>query len=99
MITVLLPAALRSLADERVQIELKDSGSTVKGTLGAVFNRYPWLRDRILNEEGEVRHHVNIFVGEESIRFREGLQTPVADGETVSIIPAVSGGSVDSNRG
>ena len=50
------------------------------------------MLDRILTEQGDVREHVNVFVGEESIRFASGLATPVADGDTIMIVAAVSGG-------
>ena len=52
----------------------------------------PALTDRVLTEQGELRRHVNVFVGEESIRFLDGLATRVDDGATIMIVPAVSGG-------
>jgi molybdopterin converting factor small subunit len=52
----------------------------------------PALTDRVLTEQGELRRHVNVFLGEESIRFIDGLATTVADGATITIVPAVSGG-------
>jgi sulfur-carrier protein len=48
--------------------------------------------DRVMTEQGTVREHVNIFVGEESIRFATGLKTPLSDGDTIMIVAAVSGG-------
>ena len=53
---------------------------------------YPGVRDRVVTEQGQVRPHVNLFVGAESIRFTGGLATPLADGAVMSIVPAVSGG-------
>jgi sulfur-carrier protein len=50
------------------------------------------VTDRVLTEQGELRRHVNVFVGEESIRFLNGLSTVVEDGDTIMIVPAVSGG-------
>lgn len=50
------------------------------------------MLDRVLTEQGEVRPHVNVFVGEESIRYTGGLATPLTDGAEIAIVPAVSGG-------
>ncbi len=50
------------------------------------------VRDRVVTEQGQVRPHVNVFVGDESIRFTGGLSTPLSDGAEISIVPAVSGG-------
>jgi molybdopterin converting factor small subunit len=53
---------------------------------------YPGIRDRVATEQGLVREHINIFVGEENIRYTGGLATPVPSGAEISIVPAVSGG-------
>jgi molybdopterin converting factor small subunit len=53
---------------------------------------HPGVRDRVVNEQGAVRQHVNVFVGDESIRYTGGLDTPLAEGSEISIVPAVSGG-------
>ena len=54
--------------------------------------RWPALVDRVLTEQGELRRHVNIFVGDESIAFLDGLSTAIDEGTTITIVPAVSGG-------
>ena len=66
--------------------------ATVAAVLEALWRAYPGVRDRVLTEQGEVRPHVNVFVGPESIRFTGGLATSVPDGAEISILPAVSGG-------
>ena len=66
--------------------------ATVAEALTAVAAQWPAVTDRVLTERGELRRHVNVFVGEESIRFLNGLDTGVADGATITIVPAVSGG-------
>ncbi|MGQ0507597.1 MAG: ubiquitin-like small modifier protein 1 [Myxococcaceae bacterium] len=91
-VTVELPAYLRSYADGVARVELSMNGATVKEVLDALFTRHPGLRDRVLDEREQVRLHVNIFVGAESIRFTGGLETKVPDGERVTVLPAVSGG-------
>ena len=91
-VTVSLPGALRPVAGGAARVTLDAPGATVGDVLGALFARHPALRDRVVTELGQVRVHVNVFVGAESIRLGQGLATPVADGDVVSILPAVSGG-------
>jgi len=73
-------------------VHVDASCRTVAGALAELATQWPAVTDRVLTEQGELRRHVNVFVGEESIRFLDGLQTSVADGETITIVPAVSGG-------
>jgi molybdopterin converting factor small subunit len=94
--TFVIPSALRPLTDGRDRIPLDDTGATVADALAALFRAYPALRDRLLTEPGEVRPHVNIFVGEVSIRETGGLATKIGERVEISIIPAVSGGRAES---
>ena len=89
-----LAAPLRSFASGRHQLEIELSGATVAAALDALWAVCPGARDRVLTEQGQVRPHVNLFVGGESIRFTGGLATPVFDGAEISILPAVSGGAI-----
>ena len=66
--------------------------ATVGDALARVAAQWPAVTDRVLTEQGELRRHVNVFVGDESIRFLDGLATRVDDGATIMIVPAVSGG-------
>ncbi len=91
-VRVSIPGPLRPLAAGRDNVTVA-AAPTVGDVLGRVFSAHPGLRDRVLTETGEVRPHVNVFVEAESIRFTGGLSTPVADGATIAIIPAVSGGA------
>lgn len=91
-VRVRIPAPLRELTQGRLWIELPMSAGTVEDVLAALGREYPAVRDRVLTETGEMRPHVQIFVGDESIRFTGGLATAVPDGAEISIIPAVSGG-------
>lgn len=91
-ITVELPPALHPYSSGERTVVLEQRCATVTDALAALGARCPGVVDRVLTEQGEVRAHVNIFVGEESIRFIGGLAAPVADGDTICIVPAVSGG-------
>ena len=68
--------------------------ATVAQALDQLWRLHPGLRDRVLTEQGQVRRHVNVFVGSASIRDTGGLETPVPDGAEIAIVPAVSGGSL-----
>lgn len=91
-VVVHLAAPIRPLADQRDRVTLDAPGGTVAAALDGLGARWPAVRDRVLTEQGELRPHVNVFVGDESVRFTGGLATPVADGAEIWILPAVSGG-------
>jgi sulfur-carrier protein len=91
-LTFHIPSALRRLIAGESQVSVDAPARDVGEALVLLFERHPVLRDRILTETGQVREHINIFVGPEAIRWTGGLSTPVRDGEEISIIPAVSGG-------
>lgn len=92
MIAFQIPGYLRSFTEGRGRIEVAESVSTVREALERLWALHPGVRDRVVTEQGDVRQHVNVFVGDESIRFTGGLDTPVPDGTEIWIIPAVSGG-------
>jgi sulfur-carrier protein len=89
-VTVKIPAQLRTLTGNEAETEV--DGSSVGEALDALFDRYDGLRDRI-TEDGELRRFVNVYVGGEDIRFGSGLDTPVDDGDEITILPAVAGGA------
>jgi molybdopterin synthase sulfur carrier subunit len=91
-VSVVLPRALTPYARGLGTVQVDASCATVRDALGEVAARWPALVDRVLTEQGELRRHVNVFVGDESIAFLDGLGTAVADGTTITIVPAVSGG-------
>jgi MoaD family protein len=88
-VTVKIPAQLRSLTGGEGETEVE--GDSVGAVLEALYERYDGLRDRI-TEDGELRRFVNIYARGEDIRFGDGLDTPVSDGDEVTILPAVAGG-------
>jgi MoaD family protein len=88
-VTVKIPTQLREATAGEASAEV--DGATVGEVLDALYDRYDELRSRIA-EDGGLRRFVNVYVGGEDIRFLDGLQTPVSDGDEVTILPAVAGG-------
>ena len=91
-VTFHLTAALRAFAGGREHVEIGASPSTLGDALDALWRVCPGLRDRVATEQGEIREHVNVFIGLENAKFTGGLTTPVPDGAEISIFHAVSGG-------
>ena len=89
-VTVRIPTQLRELSGGASEASLE--GATVAEVLKALEVAHPGFGERLYDDTGGLRRFVNVFVADEDIRFLDGLDTPVADGETVSIIPAVAGG-------
>ena len=90
--TLVLPGALRELAQGRGRLELGTGVANVREALSRLRDRAPAVYDRVVTESGAVRQHVNVFVGSDDIRWADGLETPVPEGSEVVILPAVSGG-------
>jgi MoaD family protein len=89
-VTVKIPTQLREAAGGQAETEVE--GSTVGEVLDALFQQFTDLRERLSDHDGRLRRFVNVYVGGEDIRFGDGLDTPVADGDEVQILPAVAGG-------
>ena len=89
-VTVKIPAQLRATTDGASELEV--DGATVGEALDAVFTEHADLRERI-TDSGELRRFVNVYVAGEDIRFQDGLETPISDGDEVTILPAVAGGA------
>ena len=89
-VTVKLPTQLRAAAGGAA--EASADGTTVGEVLESLYSRHGELRERIAGEDGQPRRFVNVYLGGEDIRFLDGLATPVADGDEVTILPAVAGG-------
>ncbi len=87
-----IPGFLRPHTDGAAHVQLDASPATVGEALGMLWHRYPGVRDRVVTEMGKVRPHVNVFVGDENIRWTGGLETPLSGNPEISIVPAVSGG-------
>jgi molybdopterin synthase sulfur carrier subunit len=89
-ITVKIPTQLRAVTAGEAETAIEDA-STVGEVLDGLYERYDGLRERIA-EDGDLRRFVNVYVGGEDIRFLDGLDTAVDDGDEVTILPAVAGG-------
>lgn len=92
MLTVALPGALLPFAGGRAEVPLEAPCRTVGEALAALAGRHPGVVDRVLDERGEVRPHVNLFVDGENVRWLGGLDAAVGEGAVLTIVPAVSGG-------
>ena len=91
-VSVVLPRALLPYARGLGTLQIHTPCPTVRDALAAAAAMWPAVIDRVLTEQGALRRHVNVFVGDESIAFLDGLDTRVAEGATITIVPAVSGG-------
>jgi molybdopterin converting factor small subunit len=89
-VMVRLPSQLRALVGGAAEVEVE--ATDVRGAIAAANAAHPGLADRVLDTGGNLRRFVNVFVADEDIRFLQGLDTPVASGQTVSLVPAVAGG-------
>ena len=92
-LTVQVPGPLLPYSAGQGTVEVETEGRLVQDALQALWRLHPRLRDRILDEQGRVRPHVHVFLDSESIRYTGGLQTPLAEGATLSVLAAVSGGA------
>src|SRR6476646_5714428 len=89
---VRIPAPLRKLTKEQAVVDI--SGKTVDEILANLEKNYPGMKERICDENGQIRRFINVFVNGEDIRFKDGAKTAVAEGAEISIIPAIAGGAI-----
>ena len=89
-ITVRIPTPLRRLTDGADSVET--DSANIQNTIENLEQKYPGIRERLIDDSGELHRFVNIYVNGEDIRFVDGLKTNIKDGDEVSIVPAVAGG-------
>ncbi len=89
-IIVRIPTPLRTLTGGNEQVNAK--GEIVKDVIEDLEKNHPGMRDRLMDDKG-VRRFVNIYVGDEDIRFLDGLETKLKSGDEISIVPAIAGGA------
>jgi len=90
MATIRIPTPLRRLTDGKEEVAA--AGATIAEVLADLEAKHPGFREKLFDAEGRIKRHVNIFANDEDIRFLSNLETPVADGDEVSIVPAIAGG-------
>ncbi len=89
-VTLRIPTPLRSYTEEQSAVEV--TGTTVAKALKALVDRYPDLRENLYTDDGDLRQFVNIYVDDEDIRYQDGPQTALDEGDEVSIVPSIAGG-------
>ena len=89
-VMVRIPGPLRRLTNgvDKADVE----GSTLAACIGELESRFPGIKQRLLDESGQMRYFVNVYLNGEDVRFLEGLETPTKSGDELSIVPAVAGG-------
>jgi len=90
-VKVRIPTPLRKLTDGQAEIEVE--AGDVRSAVKQVEAAHPGIGERLFDENGDLRRFVNVFVRDEDVRFQDGLDTKLEDGDTVSIVPAVAGGA------
>ena len=90
-VVVKIPTQLRTLTDGRDQVEA--DGASIEQIIGALEREHPGFQKRVLDDAGQLRRFVNVYVNGEDVRFLNGLETQVPEKAEVSIIPAVAGGA------
>ena len=87
-----IPAPLLEFTSGKSQVEITGAPDTLADALSTLWQAYPGLRDRVVTEQGEIREHINIFIGDADIRFTGGLASRISVGSEISIVPNISGG-------
>src|SRR5436309_1865951 len=85
---VRIPTPLRKLTNNEEIVEIK--AATIGDAIGELQSRYPGIKERLVDEKGEVRRFVNVYVNEEDIRFLQNQQTPLKDGDEISLRPRLT---------
>ena len=93
MAKVLIPTPLRQFAEKNDSVEL--TGASVGEVLNALTAKFPDLRKQLFNDEGKLRSFVNVYLNDEDIRYLKKDATPVATGDTLSIVPSIAGGTTN----
>ncbi len=89
-VNVRIPTPLRKLTQDKDVVQA--SGKNIQEIVENLEKQYPGLKERLCDERGELRRFVNVYLNDEDIRFAQGKQTPVKDGDEISVIPAIAGG-------
>ncbi len=91
-VTFHIPAALRAHTGGSSKVEIGQSPATLADALAVLWMIYPGIRDRIATEQGQIRQYVNVYIGDEDVRYTGGLMSPLREGSEISIVPSIAGG-------
>ena len=89
-VTIRVPPVFRTMTSGSAQVDVE--GATISEVLTALESQHPGFSDKLFDDSGALVRYVNVFVDDDDVRFMDGLETPVPDGATVSIMQAVAGG-------
>lgn len=89
-VTVKIPTVLRKHTDGNATIEA--SGGDVKELIHDIVRQFPDFKDKVLSDDGQLHRFINVYANDEDVRYLQGVETKVSDGDTVAILPAVAGG-------
>ena len=89
-VTVKIPTPLRGLTAQKDRVTAE--ASNIAGVVDSLESQYPGIKGRLCDDDGSLRHFVNIYVNGEDVRYMSGIDTAVSDGDELSIVPAVAGG-------
>ena len=95
-VVVRIPTPLRSLTKGNAEVQA--SGGTVLDVIADLERQYPGMKDRLVDDGGEIRKFVNVYVNQEDVRFLDGDRTTLKDGDEVAIVPAMAGGGLGVRR-
>jgi molybdopterin synthase sulfur carrier subunit len=97
MANIRIPTPLRKLTNGKEEVSV--SGATIGAVIVGLEAQFPGIKERICDDQGQIRRFVNIFANDEDIRFLKNLETPVKDSDEISIVPAIAGGTSDDTSG
>ncbi len=91
-VTIHIPGALRAYTGGHSDVEIKQSPASLADALAVLWDLYPGIRDRIATEQGEIRQYINVFIGDEDVRYTGGLMSTLREGSEIWIVPSIAGG-------
>lgn len=89
-VEVKIPTVLRKHTDGEASVQA--SGGTIRELFEDLAGRYPEFREKVIGSDGELHRFINVYANDEDVRYLQGMDTAIADGDTVAILPAVAGG-------
>ncbi len=95
-VTVRIPTPLRKITGGSDEVKIE--GSNITEVLAALEAAHPGIKERICEEDGKLRKFVNLYVNDEDIRFKDNMETALKDGDELSIVPAIAGGSLREGK-